>query len=151
MIEGVVTKLLRPIPDERGMVMEILRSDDEIFKKFGQVYITTVYPGVVKAWHYHKIQTDNFAVIKGMAKLVLYDPRRDSPSFGKVEEFFLGIRNPLLVQIPPHIYHGFKGISQEEAIVINIPTEPYKREAPDEYRLAWNDPSIPYSWERKNY
>ena len=60
MIDGVITKKLRVIPDQRGRLMEILRCDDPLFQKFGQVYMTTTYPGVVKAWHAHKIQTDFF-------------------------------------------------------------------------------------------
>ena len=71
MIDGVVVKNLRVIPDERGWVMEMLRCDDDIYTKFGQVYLSVVYPGVVKGWHYHKIQTDRFTVVKGMAKVVL--------------------------------------------------------------------------------
>ena len=75
MIKGVKIKELRVIPDERGWLMEILRCDDELFKKFGQVYVTTAYPGVVKAWHLHKKQTDNFTCIHGSMKVVLYDDR----------------------------------------------------------------------------
>lgn len=150
LIEGVKTKSLRVIPDERGNLMEILRKDDEIFIKFGQVYMTTVYPGVVKAWHYHKFQHDNFCVLRGMIKLVLYDPREDSPTKGLINEFFIGIHNPVLVHIPPLVYHGFKGISPEEAIVINIPTEPYNRENPDEHRIPAHG-VVPYDWARKDY
>ena len=149
-IHGVQTKPLKVIPDERGRLMEILRCDDALFRKFGQVYMTTVYPGVVKAWHYHKIQHDSFAVVRGMLKLVLYDPRDGSPTRGQVQEFFLGDHNPLLVQIPPMVYHGFKGISVEETIVINCPTEPYNRAAPDEYRLEAHTKEIPYDWTRKD-
>ena len=72
-IEGVVVKALKRIPDERGWLMEMLRADDDLFQKFGQVYLTAVYPGVVKGWHYHKIQTDHFVCVGGMAKVVLYD------------------------------------------------------------------------------
>jgi dTDP-4-dehydrorhamnose 3,5-epimerase len=86
-IHGVKVKPLRFIPDERGRVMEIFRCDDDLFKKFGQVYITTAFTHVVKAWHYHKKQTDNFAVIKGMMKVVLYDSRKNSPTYGLVNEF----------------------------------------------------------------
>ena len=149
-IQGVKTKQLKIIPDERGRLMEILRSDDPLFLKFGQVYMTTVYPGVVKAWHYHKLQTDTFAVLRGTLKLVIYDPREDSPSHGEIDEFFIGEHNPLLVQIPPMIYHGFKGVGTEEAIVLNCPNEPYNREAPDEYRLDAHTDEIPYDWTRKD-
>jgi dTDP-4-dehydrorhamnose 3,5-epimerase len=150
MISGVRIKELQLIPDERGGLMEMLRSDDDIFIKFGQVYITTVYPGVVKGWHYHKIQTDNFVAVKGMIKLVLYDDRQDSPTYGEVNEFFIGERNRLLVQIPPNVLHGFKGVGLEEAFVINTPTEPYDRANPDEYRTDPHRNDIPYDWAAKD-
>jgi len=149
MIEGVRLKELKPIPDERGRVMEILRADDELFEKFGQVYMTTAYPGVVKAWHYHKLQTDNMAVIKGMMKVVLYDGRKNSPTNGEIAEFFLGDHNFRLIQIPKMVYHGFKCIGREEAIVINIPTQPYNYEHPDEYRVDPYNNDIPYNWRLK--
>jgi dTDP-4-dehydrorhamnose 3,5-epimerase len=150
MIDGVVTKKLRVIPDERGRLMEILRADDELFSKFGQVYMTTAYPGVVKGWHYHKKQTDHFSVVKGMIKLVLYDSRKDSPTKGEVNEFILGEHNPLLVKIPPLVFHGFKCVSEQEAICINVPTEVYNYDQPDEFRVDPHQNDIPYSWERKD-
>jgi len=150
MISGVKVKRLRVIPDERGRLMEILRSDDEIFEKFGQVYITTAYPGVVKGWHYHRIQSDNMAVVKGMMKIVLYDARKDSPTYGEVNEFFAGEHNPILIHIPPFVYHGFKCISEYEAIVVNIPTERYNYDEPDEYRVDPHNNDIPYDWARRD-
>ena len=150
MIEGVNTKRLRVIPDERGRLMEVLRADDELFQQFGQVYITTTYPQVVKAWHFHKIQTDNIAVVKGMLKLALYDSREESPTRGEVNEFYLGEHNPLLVQIPKEVYHGWMCVSQEESITINIPTEVYHYDEPDEYRIHPHDNDIPYDWKRKD-
>jgi dTDP-4-dehydrorhamnose 3,5-epimerase len=134
MIQGVATKKLRVIPDERGRLTEILRSDDELFSKFGQVYMTTAYPGVVK----------------GMIKLVLYDSRDDSPTKGEVNEFFLGEHHPLLVKIPPLVFHGFKCTSEQEAICINIPTEAYNYEHPDEFRVHPHENDIPYKWERRD-
>jgi len=150
MIDGVKSKKVRVIPDERGRVMEILRSDDELFKKFGQVYITTVYPGVVKGWHYHKIQFDNITCIKGMIKLVLYDARDGSRTKGEVNEFFIGIHNPQIIQIPPLVFHGFKGIDTEESIIINCPTEVYNYDKPDEYRADPHSKEIPYDWTRRD-
>ena len=150
LIDGVKIKNLKVIPDERGRLMEMLRSDDDLFIKFGQIYMTTAYPGVVKAWHYHKIQTDNFVAVKGMMKVVLYDSREDSPTHGLVNEFFMGEHNPILLQIPNLVYHGFKCISENEAIVINTPTETYKYGNPDEYRVHAHDNDIPYDWERKD-
>ena len=150
MIDGVKTKKLRVLPDERGRLMEMLRADDDLFIRFGQVYLTTAYPGVAKGWHYHKKQTDNMVVVKGMMKIVLFDARKDSPTHGEVNEFFMGEHNPLLLQIPPLVYHGFKCISVEEALVINCPTDVYNYQSPDEYRVDPHDPSIPYDWSRKD-
>ena len=149
MIEGVTVRKLKIIPDERGRLLEILRSDWAEFEKFGQVYLTTAYPGVVKAWHYHKKQTDNLCVIKGMAKVALYDARDDSPTKGEVNEFFIGELNPTLLTVPPLVYHGFKCISESEAIVTNVPTELYRYEDPDEFRIDPYQNDIPYDWNRK--
>lgn len=147
MIDGVAVKKLKVIPDERGKLMEILRVDDEIFQNFGQVYITTVRPGIVKAWHCHARQTDFFTAVSGMIKMVLADLRQDSPTQGEINEFFIGEDNPLLVRIPPGVYHGVKGISQAPSIALNVPTEPYNHDQPDEIRLPWNSDKISYDWE----
>lgn len=150
MINGLKIKQLKPIPDERGRLMELVRADDPEFIKFGQVYITTAYPGIVKGWHYHKIQTDNITAVKGMIKLVLYDSRKDSPTYKEINEFFIGEHNPILVQIPKLVLHGFKCISETEAIMLNCPTEPYNRKTPDEYRIDPHTKEIPYQWVRKD-
>ena len=148
-IQGVKTKSLRLIPDERGFLMEILRADDELFTKFGQVYVSATYPGVVKAWHYHRDQVDNFVCVAGMVKLVLVDTRPDSPTNGAINEFFLGTQNATLVQVPNLVYHGWKCVSPEMALVVNIPNEPYRYADPDEYRLEPHG-SLAYDWTRKD-
>lgn len=150
LIEGVRTKQLKVIPDERGRLMEILRADDELFIKFGQAYVTVAYPGVVKAWHYHERQIDHFCCLSGMAKVVLYDDREGSPTRGLVNEFFLGEHNPMLVEIPALVFHGLKCVSEREAIVLNLPTEPYDHAHPDEFRVGAHDERIPYDWSRKD-
>jgi dTDP-4-dehydrorhamnose 3,5-epimerase len=150
MIEGVKIKKLRVIPDERGRLMEILRNDDDLFQKFGQVYMSTTYPGVVKAWHLHHHQTDNVCCVNGMIKLALYDAREDSPTYKQVDQFYLGVHNPMLVQIPEKVYHGWMCVSEEEALIINIPTKEYDYEKPDEHRLDPHDNDIPYDWRRKD-
>lgn len=147
MIQDVRTKKLNVLPDERGRVMEILRSDDELFVQFGQIYLTTTYPQVVKAWHLHRRQTDTIATVQGMTKVVLYDGREDSPTRGEINEFFIGQHNPMLIQIPPGVYHGWKCIGREEAMVINCPSEVYRPESPDEYRLPFDSDQIPYRWD----
>lgn len=150
MIEGVRTKQLKFHCDERGRLMEMFRSDWSEFIKFGQAYITTAYPGVVKAWHYHKKQTDTFICVKGMMKVVIYDNRPKSKTRGELNEFIIGEHNPMLVQIPKFVYHGFKCISEDEAFIVNVPTETFKYSEPDEYRLPAHTNKIPYKWERKD-
>jgi len=148
MIKGVKVKKLKVIPDERGRLMEILRSDDRAFKKFGQVYMTTAKPGVVKAWHCHKKQADNFTCVHGRMRLALYDGRKGSPTFGEVNEFVISLDDPMLVTIPRDVFHGFKCVSSEEAVAINTPTLPYNYKKPDEYRIDPFDNDIPYDWRK---
>lgn len=150
LIQGVNVKQLKVIPDERGYVMEMLRCDDPFFQKFGQVYVSVAYPGVVKGWHFHKVQTDHFVIVKGMMKVVLYDAREGSPTKGVVNEFFMGEKNPILVTIPPGVVHGMKGIGTEPAMLVNTPTEPYRHAEPDEYRTHPHENDIPYQWDRKD-
>lgn len=150
MIEGVKIKNLKVIPDERGRLMEVLRADDDFFFKFGQVYMTSTFPGVVKAWHFHKEQTDNIACVQGMIKIALFDSRKDSPTFNELNQFYIGIHNPLLIQIPAGVYHGWMCVSQDEAIILNIPTEVYDYENPDEHRIDPYENDIPYDWRRKD-
>lgn len=152
LIHGVVVKKLAMHCDERGRLMEMVRADDRELRniRFGQVYMTTAYPGVTKAWHYHKKQTDHFVCVKGMMKVVLYDGRDDSPTKGQINEFFIGEHAPLLIEIPPEVYHGFKCVGTEEAVVVNFTTECYDYANPDEYRVPPHGGPIPYDWSRKD-
>ena len=148
MIKGVSVKKLKVIPDDRGRLMEILRSDDKIFKKFGQVYMTTAFPGVVKAWHWHARQEDNFTCVHGKMRLALYDGRKDSPTYKEVNDFIISLEDPMLVTIPKMVYHGFKCVSDHEAVVINTVTLPYNYKEPDEYRIDPYDNDIKYDWRK---
>ena len=146
MIEGVKVKKLKVVKDERGRLMEILRADDDLFEEFGQVYITTAYPGVLKAWHYHELQDDNFTCVKGTMMLGLYDGREGSPTFGNTEKYLISLDDPMLVHIPRGVYHGFRCIGGEEAMVVNMVTRPYDRNNPDEYREDPFTEKIPFDW-----
>lgn len=150
LISGVRVRKLRLLADERGWLMEMLRSDWEEYQEFGQTYVTACYPGVVKAWHYHKLQSDHFICVAGMAKVALYDPREGSPTRGRINEFVMGPLNPILVKIPEMVYHGFTTVGPETAIVVNVPTRLYNYDKPDEYRVPYNDPAIPYNWAVKS-
>jgi len=153
MIADVKIKKLKVLPDERGFLMEILRSDDEIFEQFGQVYMTGVKKGVAKGWHYHQKQDDHMACVWGRALLVLYDARENSPTKGEVQEFILsepGSKGEhLLVKIPKGVYHGFTAIDCQEARIINVPTQKYNYDEPDECRVVWNSTEVPYHWPKE--
>jgi dTDP-4-dehydrorhamnose 3,5-epimerase len=145
MIKGVAVHPLRRIPDERGMVMHMLRADAPHFERFGEIYFSTIYPGVVKGWHLHRRMTLNYAVVSGMIKLVLYDERDDSPTRSEVMELFVGDQNYVLVTVPPLVWNGFKGVGTAPAIVANCATVPHD---PTEIeRLEPASPRIPYSWD----
>ena len=147
-IEGVAVRPLRRIPDERGTVMHMLRADDAHFEKFGEIYFSTVYPGVIKGWHLHRRMTLNYAVVSGMVKLVLYDARSDSRTRGVAMELFVGEQNYALVTVPPGVWNGFTGIGPAVAIVANCATHPHD---PDEIeRLDPFTPTIPYRRDLKH-
>ncbi|MHB0913501.1 MAG: dTDP-4-dehydrorhamnose 3,5-epimerase family protein [Armatimonadota bacterium] len=149
MIQGVEVRKLNANADERGCLTEILRSDDDIFEKFGQIYVSKNYPGVIRAWHYHRKQNDLWAVVKGMVKAVMYDARENSPTKGELQEIFMGEQNMILLKIPIGVMHGYKTIGAEPSLLLNLPTEAYDPKDPDEYRLPYDTDEIPYNWEIK--
>ncbi len=144
MIDGVVVKNLRVIPDERGAIMHMLRADDELFEKFGEIYFSTAYPDVIKGWHLHTKQTQNYCVVMGMIKLVLFDQRLGSITEGKLMELFVGDKNYQLVKIPPGVVNGYKCIGNEVCMVANCSTLPH--EAGEMERIDPFGTQIPYKW-----
>ncbi len=149
MIEGVKVVPLQRIPDERGTVMHMLRSTDPHFIEFGEIYFSTVYPGVVKGWHLHHRMTLNYACVHGRIKLVIYDGREGSPTRGELMELFLGPDNYCLVQIPVEVWNGFKGMGNEPAIVANCAT--IAHDSSQSERMDPFDDRIPYNWEVKHH
>ena len=144
-IEGVVIKKLATIPDERGSIMHMLRNDDPLFKEFGEVYFSKAYPGIIKGWHLHTKMTLNYAVVVGQIKIVLYDNRKDSATKGTLMEVFPGEDSRVLVQIPPHVWNGYKTIGTTPSIIANCATLPYT--AGEMERLDPFSKKIPYSWD----
>lgn len=144
MIQGVVITPLKQIVDERGKVMHMLRTDSKVFQSFGEIYFSGVNHKAIKAWHIHKKMTLNYAVPHGEVKLVLYDDRPSSPTQGEIQEIILGPDHYQLVTIPPMVWNGFKGLSQDMAIVANCATIPHD---PNEIeRLDPVSNHIPYQW-----
>lgn len=147
MIDGVQVIPLRRIPDERGTLLHMLKCTDPHFRQFGEIYFSTVYPGVIKGWHKHQEMTLNYVCIEGRIKLVLYDDREGFSTKGELMEVFLGQDNYSLVIIPPNVWNGFKGMSAPNAIVANCCTHPH--DPSRSLRMDPLDNSIPYNWEVK--
>lgn len=143
-IEGVAVVPLRRIADERGTVMHMLKCTDPHFIKFGEIYFSTIYPGVVKGWHLHHRMVLNYACVHGRIKMVLFDDRAGSPTRGNLMEIFLGPDNYSLVQVPTDVWNGFKGMGTEMALVANCATiahDPTQSE-----RMDPHGTQIPYNW-----
>ena len=149
MIDGVLVIPLKRIPDERGTVLHMLKRTDPHFIEFGEIYFSTIYPGIVKGWHKHAEMTLNYACVHGRIKLVLFDDRDGSATKGEIMEIFLGPDNHSLVQIPPGIWNGFKGLGSETAIVANCSTRPH--DPSRSIRLDPFDNDIPYDWEVRQH
>ncbi len=148
MIDGVVVRALEPHVDGRGSLTEILRADWPGFTHFGQAILTVNMPGVIRAWHWHRRQTDAIVVVRGRALLPLYDGRAGSPTFRQLDEHIGDGEAPILVVVPPGVLHGYKTLGDEAATIINFPSELYDASAPDEERIPYDDPLVGFDWDR---
>ena len=147
-IDGVVIVPLKKIPDERGTIMHGVRADN-IMNPFGEVYFKKLYKGVVNGWHVHQTLILNYLCIEGMIKLVLYDPRPQSPTYRQLQELFIGEDNYCLVHIPAGIVNGSKGMTDPYAILCNVASEPHNPKI-KYYRIDPHSGEIPYDWTRKD-
>jgi dTDP-4-dehydrorhamnose 3,5-epimerase len=143
-IEGVKISPLKIISDHRGSVMHMLRNDSENFDKFGEIYFSTIFKDRIKAWHLHKEATLNYVCVYGKVKLVLFDNRKASKSFGEYQEIFLSPENYFLITIPPNIWNGFKGLNNEHSIIANCLNLPHNEN--EMVRLGIDDKRFNYNW-----
>jgi dTDP-4-dehydrorhamnose 3,5-epimerase len=144
MIHDVKVSKLNTISDNRGKVMHMLRADDSIFEKFGEIYFSTIFYESIKGWHLHKEASLNYACISGKVKLVLFDDRNDSLTKGKYQELILSPENYFLVTIPPNIWNAFKGLEKKESIIANCLTLPHNEK--EMVRKEFNDKTFNYNW-----
>jgi len=144
MIDGVIITKLKIIKDERGQVMHMLRSDNSIFKSFGEIYFSTVFKDVIKGWHLHKESYLNYTCVYGEVKLALIDKRQNSETFDKTQEIILSPKKYQLVTIPPNVWNGFKGLSKNESIIANCLSIPHNEN--EMVRKDFNDPYFKYNW-----
>tara|TARA_B100000242_G_scaffold246059_1_gene186610 strand:- start:1062 stop:1505 length:444 start_codon:yes stop_codon:yes gene_type:complete len=143
-IEGVKITPLKIISDDRGSVMHMMRNDSKVFDKFGEIYFSTIFKGKIKAWHLHKEATLNYACVYGEVKLVLFDERNGSSTFGEYQEILLSLKNYNLITIPPNIWNGFKGCNDQFSIIANCLNLPHNEK--EMVRLDVKDNRFKYHW-----
>ena len=146
MIEGVKITKLKILRDQRGSILTMLRSDSKVYESFGEIYFSTIFYNSIKAWHFHKKAVLNYACIKGKVKLILYDDRKNSKSFGKYDEYILTPKKYFLITIPPLIWSGFKGLYQQESIIANCINLPHDEK--EMIRKDHDDKYFKYNWNK---
>ena len=146
-IDGVHIKEVRHIPRDHGVITEIFRPEwDPTGMPVVHLYQSRLFPGAIGAWSCHHRTVDRLFVSQGHLKAVLYDGRADSPTFGLINEVLAGDARPALIVVPIGVWHGLQNLGTNDAIVLNLPTQAYKYEDPDHWRLPFDSPEIPYSW-----
>lgn len=150
MIEGVKTKQIKRFCDDRGFLSEVIKQGEDTFVEVKQTTFTKTYSGVIKAFHWHKKQTDVWYVALGMAQVVLFDVRSDSPTYKETNVFYMGEDNPVLLLIPPGVAHGYRVLGNQPVGLFYHTDKPYDPDNPDEERIAFDDPQIGFDWSTKN-
>jgi len=163
-IRDVRVKTLKKWTDQRGYFIEQLKrgdldDDGQLFipdQPFAQMSRSLAYarggnpPELIKAFHWHRRQWDYWDIIRGNTRVVLVDLRHDSPTRAVIQTLVLGENAPLMVAIPPMVGHGYQALDLQDVILNYYVSEPYDPEAPDEGRIAWNDPRIGFDWSIEN-
>lgn len=135
--ESVSTPGLMPLTtfvDDRGWSLMGLMAG---VLKGGQINYTLQLPGVIRAWHLHKRQTDAWCLLHGGLKAGIMT--RDGEQRWIV---CLGERNPAVLIIPPDLWHGAMTIGPTSAGLLYYVDHEYDPSQPDEHRQAhdwqWN-------------
>jgi dTDP-4-dehydrorhamnose 3,5-epimerase len=149
-IKGVSIKQIEPHHDDRGSFAEIIKHGEKTFHEIKQTSYTETYPGVIKAFHWHKKQWDIWFVARGMAQVVLHDLRAGSSTKGVTNVFYAGDKNMLLISIPPGVAHGYKVLGHEPVSLFYHTTEAYNPKNPDEERIQFDSPVINFDWQLKH-
>lgn len=149
LIAGVQLEPFPIWPDDRGYFLEIARLGQGLVEAFpspgSQVSAAFNYPGIIKAFHYHKAQTDFWVPTSGLLQVALVDLRKSSATFGAKNTLYVGTLRPWQILIPPGVAHGYKVIGEQPATLVYVTNRTY--DPKDEGRIAHNDSSIGYDWE----
>lgn len=144
LISGVTLRGLSLGADGRGSLLELLTARTPLKEPMVHAYQVFAEPGSVRAWVLHRWQEDRLAFTNGMFRVVLYDIRPDSPSYGQVDVLELGAQRKVMLTIPRFVVHGVQNFGSTEANFVNLPTNVYDPGNPDKFRLPPDHPGIPY-------
>ncbi len=146
-IEGVVVHEVRHVPRDHGVITEIFRPQwDPTGLPVVHIYQSRLFPAAIGAWSCHAKTVDRLFINQGHVKIVLYDGRESSRTFGNVMELHAGDARPAFVVIPIGVWHGIQNLGAADALMLNAPSRAYDYEDPDHYRLPYDSPEIPYTW-----
>ena len=146
-IDGVVIREVKHVPRDHGVITEMYRADwDPTGMPVVHSYQSRLFPGAIGAWSCHEKSIDRLFVNQGHVKLVLFDGREESPTYGQVNEVHCGDVRPMFVVLPTGVWHGLQNLGTNDALMINFPTSAYNYRDPDHYRLPWDSDQIPYNW-----
>ncbi len=145
LIDGVTVREVLNVPKQHGHLTEIFRADWlDGDTKVDQVFQVVLDPGAVSAWHAHATTIDRLFVSTGLMRIVLYDARESSPTFGVLNEFRFGTIRPALVIVPPRVWHGVQNVALAASVVLNLVDRAYDYEDPDHWRVPNGTPEIPF-------
>lgn len=146
MINGVIITHPNQIPDNRGTVRHFITNKD--ISDFAECYTTSIYKSIIKGWHGYYTKTLYYCVPIGLIKLVLYDYRKDSPTYQEIQEIYLGPENYSRVAIPPGILSAFQGVGDPLSLAIIVANEIFDESRTMRFPIE-ND-FIPYDWTKVN-
>lgn len=150
LLDGVVIRHATTQIDDRGTLCEIMRPDWGFHSApFTYVYQFSIRPGMCKGWHQHHQHDDRIFLSQGTIKVVLYDPRPESPTFGMVNEIFRSDLHRSIMVIPQFVWHAHQNLGPTDALFISMPTRLYDHSSPDVFRLPLDTDLIPYKFEKK--
>jgi dTDP-4-dehydrorhamnose 3,5-epimerase len=148
-LAGVVAREVLHVPRDHGIITETYRPEwDPTGLPIVHVYQSRLFPGAIGAWSCHEKAVDRLFVNAGHLKVVLFDGREDSATFGRVSELFVGDARPTFLVIPPGVWHGLQNLGSTDALILNYPTNAYKYTDPDHWRLPYDTEQIPYTWKK---
>ncbi|MCX5689388.1 MAG: hypothetical protein NTV94_06300 [Planctomycetota bacterium] len=117
--------------DDRGW--SLMNQLQGVMGPAGQVNYSVQYPGVIKAWHRHQLQTDFWIGLAGHLKAGIH---RESD--GKSWLIVIGEKRPGVLIIPPTLWHGAATVGDVSAGLLYYVTHSYNAAKPDEERRAFD-------------